>query len=173
MHLHITSRLILLFFVLAFIFFVLQVAAPVSLPASTMQSLSGCVGVMDNGERIREIGLPWNIVYEAGDLLCHQKSERSFFINGNQMPFCSRCTAIWFGLVVGLGVMVFYRMRLSGRFVLGVLLGLVPIGVDGFGQLFGLWDSTNLVRVLTGLPAGFVCGVAVGVIVYENRGIKN
>ncbi|KAA0007787.1 MAG: DUF2085 domain-containing protein, partial [Thermoplasmata archaeon] len=48
--------------------------------------------------------------------------------------------------------MVFRKIRLNGRFVFGMLFGLVPIAVDGLGQLFGLWESTNLIRVLTGLP---------------------
>jgi len=69
--------------------------------------------------------------------------------------------------------MVFRKIRLNGRFVFGMLFGLVPIAVDGLGQLFGLWESTNLIRVLTGLPAGFVCGLAVGVIVYESIDGRN
>ncbi|MCH1587861.1 MAG: DUF2085 domain-containing protein, partial [Flavobacteriales bacterium] len=40
-------------------------------------------------------------VYGFGDLNCHQKHERSFEINSNQMPVCTRDVGIFFGLVVG------------------------------------------------------------------------
>ncbi|VVC00660.1 Uncharacterised protein [uncultured archaeon] len=32
----------------------------------------------------------------------------------------------------------------------------VPIGIDGTGQLFGLWESSNLARVVTGAIIGVV-----------------
>ena len=115
--------------------------------------------------------LPWNFVYSAGDRLCHQKAERAFFINDNQMPFCSRCTAIWLGLVIGLGFMVFYTIQLNEKFLFAIILSVIPIGVDGVGQLFGFWESTNIIRVITGLLIGVVCGVALGVIVDEIKTI--
>jgi len=110
---------------------------------------------------------PWNIVYGCGDRLCHQKADRSFFINGNQMPFCSRCTAIWLGLTIGLGLMVFYKIELDERFLILIVIGIVPIGIDGVGQLLNLWESTNIIRSITGLLAGFVCGIAIALIVDE------
>ena len=88
------------------------------------------------------------------------------------MPFCTRCTAIWLGLAIGLGWMVFYTMELTEKFVYAILLALLPIGVDGVGQLFGFWESTNVLRLLTGLPAGFICGVALGIIYDEIRSFQ-
>lgn len=159
-------------FVLFSLWACLQFLAPVFLPENSVHELSGLVAVSDNDKTINNMGLPWNFVYSAGDRLCHQKAERSFFVNGNQMPFCSRCTAIWLGLAVGLGVMLFYTVKLNGRFLVIILAGLVPIAIDGVGQLFGLWESTNLLRVITGLAAGVVCGVAIGVIIDEVKDIK-
>ena len=83
------------------------------------------------------------------------------------MPYCSRCTAIWIGLALGLGFMVFYRIELDMRFLLVMLIGLLPILVDGGGQLFGFWESTNLIRVVTGASAGILSGITVGVIIDE------
>ncbi|PNX51737.1 MAG: hypothetical protein BV456_02085 [Thermoplasmata archaeon M8B2D] len=108
-----------------------------------------------------------------GDRLCHQKAERSFFINGNQMPFCARCTAIWLGIAIGLGFMIFYKIELNEKFVLLIILALVPIGLDGTGQLFGFWESNNIIRLITGLLVGFVCGIAIGIIIDESREIYN
>jgi uncharacterized membrane protein len=52
-----------------------------------------------------------------------------------------------------------------------MILGIVPIGIDGIGQLFGFWESTNIIRVITGLLTGMVCGVTLGVIVDEIKTI--
>ena len=162
---------IFIFFVLFSLWILLQLLAPLALPKGSVSDLSGLVAISDNEDTINDMGFPWDFVYSAGDRLCHQKAERSFFINDNQMPFCSRCTAIWLGLVIGLGFMVFYKIQLNEKFLFAILLSLVPIGVDGIGQLFGFWESTNIIRVITGLLIGVVCGVALGVIVDEVKTI--
>jgi len=162
---------IFIFFVLFSLWILLQLLAPLALPKGSISDLSGLVAISDNEDTINNMSLPWGFVYSAGDRLCHQKAERSFFINDNQMPFCSRCTAIWLGLAIGLGFMVFYKIQLNEKFLFAIILSLVPIGVDGIGQLFGFWESTNIIRVITGLLIGVVCGVALGVIVDEVKTI--
>ena len=162
---------IFIFFVLFSLWILLQLLAPLALPKGSVSDLSGLVAISDNEDTINDMGFPWDFVYSAGDRLCHQKAERSFFINDNQMPFCSRCTAIWLGFAIGLGFMVFYKIQLNEKFLFAILLSLVPIGVDGIGQLFGFWESTNIIRVITGLLVGVVCGVALGVIVDEVKTI--
>jgi len=161
------SKVIFLMFFLFFIFVLLQVLSPIFLPSDTYTDLSGVVGVSNNEEAIETMPFPFNFVYNSGDKLCHQKSERSCFINGNQMPFCSRCTAIWVGLAVGLFMMLFYKIELSERFIFLIFLSLVPIGVDGVGQLIGFWESSNLSRVITGLIIGVPVGFALRIIADE------
>lgn len=163
--------IIFIFFVLFSLWISLQFLAPLALPKGSVSDLSGLVAISDNEDTINDMDFPWNFVYSTGDRLCHQKAERSFFINDNQMPFCSRCTAIWLGFVIGLGCMVFYKIQLNEKFLFAIILSLVPIGVDGIGQLFGFWESTNVIRVITGLLIGVVCGVALGVIVDEVKTI--
>jgi uncharacterized membrane protein len=150
----------------------LQFVGPVFLPNNSINDLSGIVGVSDNQEIIEKIPFPINIVYSFGDSLCHQKVERSFFINGNQMPFCSRCTAIWLGLTIGLGFMIFYKIELDEKFLIIILIGIAPIAIDGGGQLLGLWESTNVIRFITGLLAGIVTGLAIGIIIDELVDLK-
>lgn len=165
-----SSRLIVLLFFLPFLIWILlQFLAPLAVPHSHVDDLSGFVGVSDNEKLLDEMPSPWNSIYGCGDRLCHQKTERSLFINGNQMPFCSRCTAIWLGLAIGLGFMVFYKIELNEKFLFLIIIGLVPIGIDGLGQLIGFWESNNIIRIITGLLVGFVCGVAIGIIIDEIR----
>ena len=166
------SKAIIFFFILFFLWAILQFLAPMSLPKNSVKDLSGMVGVSDNEEAISKMPFPWNSIYSIGDRMCHQKADRSFFINGNEMPFCSRCTAIWLGLAIGLGFMMLYTIKLNEKFLFAIIIGIVPMGIDGVGQLLGFWDSTNIVRLITGLLAGIVCGIAIGLIIDEIKTIR-
>jgi uncharacterized membrane protein len=166
------KNIIFLFFLLFSVWVILQFLAPLALPTGSVSDFSGVVGFSDNDQVIGNMSFPWNVVYTSGDRLCHQQASRSLFLNGNEMPFCARCTAIWFGLAIGLGFMVFFTIELNEKFVAIILLGLIPIGIDGVGQLLGFWESTNLIRFITGLLAGVVCGVAIGVIIDEIKTIR-
>lgn len=154
-------------FTLFFLFTLLQFLAPLSIPKNTLTDLSGYVALADNTEIIDQLNFPSKVIYSIGDRLCHQKPERSLFINGNQMPFCSRCTAIWVGIILGLVIELLLIIQLNEKILLYILLSLVPIGIDGTGQLLGLWESTNIVRIITGLLIGIASGVAIGIIIDE------
>lgn len=123
-------------------------------------------------------------VYAIGDLNCHQKHERSWEINGNQMAVCTRDIGILFGFVAAcllwsrrgfnrwmvrdtlLSIFPdssIERFYLNDSRMLAMLLllglGLGPMALDGFTQLLTSYESTNLLRILTGAPAGFVGGL--------------
>ena len=161
------KNLILILFLLFLVWIVLQFLAPLALTRGSVSDLSGVVGFSDNEQVIQNMSFPWNVLYTSGDRLCHQQASRSLFINENEMPFCTRCTAIWLGLAAGLGLMVFYTIELNEKFLFVILFSLFPIGIDGVGQLLGFWESTNSIRFCTGLLAGIVCGIAMGIIVDE------
>ena len=168
------SRILIFFLFLIFLFWsLLQFIIPMMLPGDSVQDLTGLTGVSDNEDIISNMDFPSSFIYSVGDRMCHQKADRSFFINGNQMPFCSRCTAIWLGLAIGLGLMFFLKLKIDEKFVYIIIIGILPIGIDGLGQLFGLWESTNLIRVITGLLIGVVCGISIGLIIDEIRDIKS
>ncbi|MEM2169409.1 MAG: DUF2085 domain-containing protein [Candidatus Bathyarchaeia archaeon] len=96
-------------------------------------------------------------------------SERSFFINGNQMPVCARC----FGLFIGIpfGIMLSFIIRISvdekihKKILTALLAGYTPLLVDSIGQIVGLWISTNLTRVVTGAVAGTSFGLILSILV--------
>ncbi len=159
--------IILVIFSISLIWSMLQFLAPIALSSNSVEKLDGVVGFVDNQDEIDEMSFPWNSVYKAGDKLCHQLSSRSFFINGNQMPFCARCSAIWIGLTISVAFMLFYRIKLDEKFLFILILGIIPIAIDGLGQLFSLWESSNLVRVLTGGLIGVISGIAIGLIIDE------
>lgn len=161
------SILKLAVFLFLFSWLSIQILTPYLLPAHSITNLSGMVGIQNQDSLLQQISFPGNIVYRAGDYMCHQRADRSLFINGNQMPFCSRCTAIWIGLTAGILLTVSTRIRLSEKILYVMILAIIPIGIDGIGQLIGLWESTNLIRLITGIITGSACGIALGVIIDE------
>ena len=53
--------------------------------------------------------------------------------------------------------------------VIIVVLGLLPIAIDGFTQLWTPYESNNATRILTGIPGGFVGGLLVGAMLVSIR----
>jgi len=124
------------------------------------------------------------LVYGIGDLNCHQKHERSWFINDNQMAVCTRDIGILAGVFVG--GLIFRRRGLNRwtirdsiisiipdekvesfyindkRFLLafgGLALLLLPTAFDGGIQAISGYESTHLKRLLTGFPMGLGVGI--------------
>lgn len=125
----------------------------------------------------------WGFVYAFGDLNCHQKHERSWEINGNQMPVCTRDIGIFIGLFIGAALFglrgvnrwtvrdtflsvfpdekietLYLKDRRMVAMLLLIGIGVAPMGIDGFTQLLTGYESTNPVRVVTGLFSGLVIG---------------
>lgn len=150
---------------------ILVIAAPFTLPAGSVTDLSGRASVIDNAEQVGRMNPLAAAVYFIGDINCHQLAERSFFLNGNQMPFCSRDVGIFIGLAAGMLAV----LLLSPRFSWPILALLVlPILIDGGVQLTGLYESNNLLRVITGALGGIGASYFLGHFadwVYE-RGMR-
>ena len=124
------------------------------------------------------------LIYGFGDVNCHQKHERSWEVNNNQLPVCTRDVGIFMGMF--LGGLFFTRRGWNRWTVRDTCLSLIPddwlhttykrnrrtmvwmgVGVllcapllfDGFLQLLTAYESTNFKRVLTGIPFGLGLGV--------------
>ena len=147
-----------------------SIISPFLAPAGTIHlGEDGVTGVVtsieDNAEEINNIDSSFaRFFYDAGNGNCHQHASRSFFLNDNQMPFCARCTAIFFGIVVGVTLMMFLSIELN---ILWLIVGMIPMGIDGTVQLLTDYESTNLLRFITGTSAGIVAGLAIGFIIAE------
>ncbi|MCK4757419.1 MAG: DUF2085 domain-containing protein [Thermoplasmata archaeon] len=161
------SLAIIVIFILTLAWFVGAAFSPFLIPAGTIDlGEDGLVGVRDFTHTISGIENPVaSFFYDAGDINCHQKASRSFFLNDNQMPFCARDTAIFLGMAIGVFIMIFLTMELS---IVWIILGLVPMGIDGTTQLLlDSYESTNFIRFSTGIIAGIVMGLALGYIIGE------
>lgn len=82
--------------------------------------------------------------------MCHQRPDRSFFYKGRQFPVCARCTGLGVGYILSMIVLIFLGMLQLWLIALLVL----PMAIDGTGQLFHKWESNNIRRFITGTLAG-------------------
>ena len=148
-------------FVLLWGWLSLLLFSPYMIDNGTTGDLSGVVGKYDNKEVIEEMNFLAKFIYYVGDLNCHQLSQRSYSYNDNQMSFCVRDTGIFLGLVLGFMYASRKKIILTLPLVIATLL---PIGLDGTIQLLTDYESTNPKRLITGLIAGVVTGIAIKII---------
>ena len=89
---------------------------------------------------------------------CHQLRERSFIINGKQLPLCSRCLGVYGVLLLSIPIALFWPVN----FHIAILLMLFMI-IDGESQFLGLRESNNYIRLISGLffSYGFVSIVVI------------
>jgi uncharacterized membrane protein len=112
------------------------------------------------------LAVPGDLDYKLDALgfgVCHQIDTHSFFVGGHQLPLCARCSGIYLAALASLGLMLVIRRRaarlpaVSMITILAVFFGAMVVdGINSTLQTFGsnFWDSTNLVRLLTGSLAG-------------------
>jgi uncharacterized membrane protein len=102
-------------------------------------------------------------IYDYFSQECHQLAERSFFINGRPMPLCSRCTGIAIGCLAGqLSYYLlkdFYFNTIYAEYnvlpaIVIILLGMLPLVIDGSLQVFTDYKSNNPLRLGTGILFG-------------------
>lgn len=81
---------------------------------------------------------------------CHRRPDRSLFIRGMQFPVCARCMAILLGYF-SIPFLFWFQIHVS--ILLGILFN-VPMILDGLTQLKKWRESTNFLRIATGLCSG-------------------
>lgn len=100
--------------------------------------------------------MQWRLLFR---LMCHGRMERCLELFGAPMPVCARCVGIYAGML--LGILAFWAIPLLREKVMRTvaLVCVVPLAIDGLTQLSGLRESTNELRVATGIVAGLAFGL--------------
>ncbi|PQZ54708.1 hypothetical protein CQZ94_17480 [Bacillus sp. MYb209] len=83
---------------------------------------------------------------------CHRIPKRSFHKLQKHIPLCARCT----GMLIGFCMFPIYFL-ITPSFTLPLMLfffAQIPLLIDGFTQKWKWRNSTNLLRVTTGLLSG-------------------
>jgi|GEM_PF-518178 len=174
------------------VWLLLLILAPLTLPANSLYlGDSGGANRMDFQDVWSGMPLFQRAIYTIGDFNCHQMSSRSFFLNGNQMPFCSRDIGVFSGFVVGSALVSLlgylpnlyeslfhpFPKKMRKRFLKrprlwAVMLGsffVLPLVLDGTVQMLTAYESNNTVRFITGIFAGTGVMVYTGAFVVSAR----
>lgn len=168
--------------------------APFTVAPGSFVNATGAANIIDHESLWETFPAYARAVYTVGDLQCHQLWYRSFYLNGNQMPIDERMTSMYIFANLGLVAAMFARPSTStGQVMMNAMppflrrrlarigaeqagglilfLGLLPMAIDGFTQLFKVngYESTPLARVVTGGIAGYVGGLLVGAMLVTIR----
>ncbi|MHB8573512.1 MAG: DUF2085 domain-containing protein [Candidatus Dormibacteria bacterium] len=98
-------------------------------------------------------------IYFGYHFMCHQRPDRSFFIMGHQVAMCERNQSILLGFLGAGMTFNWVRNDLRSFSPLAVAVMMIPLAIDGTGQLFGLWESDVTRRTVTGALTGAGVGV--------------
>lgn len=112
------------------------------------------------------------IIFAIGAVVCHQIPERSFFVDGQQLPVCARCTGLYASAAAGLlGWLAFKTARgwrpfaVPPRTALTVLaVAAVPTALSVLSGTVGLVDGTNISRAVLAIPLGATAGAIVAAV---------
>jgi hypothetical protein len=111
------------------------------------------------------------VLYAAGSLICHQLPERSFHLQGIQLPVCARCLGIYGGAAVGSAagaaavgrrVLAWWRQPAtrSLNWIATAVAASPTLATFVLEWGFG-WPISNAVRAIAALPLGFAVAFVV------------
>lgn len=111
-------------------------------------------------------------IFAAGSVICHQRPDRSFFVEGHQLPVCARCTGLYLSGLVGLGGWIALKIarrwrpmvwnpRITARLI---VVAAIPTALSLAGGAIGAWDGSNLTRALLAIPLGAGAGAIVAAV---------
>jgi uncharacterized membrane protein len=97
-------------------------------------------------------------IYYAFSPLCHQRPDRSFYLEGHKLGVCARCTGIYFGFALTLLAYPLVRSlrTTSTPARKWLFFAALPLLIDFSLTFFGIWENTHTSRLLTGLLLGSV-----------------
>jgi uncharacterized membrane protein len=104
--------------------------------------------------------------YAVGSVICHQLPDRSFFVDGRQLPVCARCTGLYVSGLAGVAGWLLVKSACRWRAIvvpprtaLWIVVGAgVPTAISYFAGVIGAWDGSNVTRALLATPLGLAAG---------------
>ena len=114
----------------------------------------------------RGASMDWRLLFRP---FCHGIVSRCFLLWGAPMPICARCTGIYLGLFAGLTI--FLLLGRTGRIAFptsALFVSIAPLALDGVSQALRLRESTNELRIVTGLIAGVAFALWALILVDRN-----
>ena len=101
-------------------------------------------------------GASAEVAYRVFGHVCHQWDSHSFHIAGRKLPVCIRCSMIYFSFLVGsfIAVLCNVQKRVSKHAKYVLLAVVLPLLLDVIFNMVGIYQSTTLSRVVSGVVAG-------------------
>lgn len=108
-----------------------------------------------------------SLIETLGFSVCHQLSSRSLLIGNITLPVCSRCSGFYAGfLITAIILFIMFRKKesdLPPAYILIILaIFLLCFIIDGIASNFGLYNTNNNMRFITGV----FCGSSIAIILY-------
>ena len=118
-----------------------------------------CVWIVALAAATTERAGAWRgLVYGLASTICHQRPERSFFVNGRQFPVCGRCAALYVSGALA-AVAAWFGARRSPRDSRKLLLlAAIPTALTVPVEWLGLSPLSNVIRATAALPLGAAAG---------------
>lgn len=120
----------------------------------------------------------WSKLSGIGYSVCHQIPDRSFFAHDHQFPLCARCTGMYLGALLALlPQLIRGRKNKFPPPVVLAALGLLfaAFAADGLNSFAGTflpfrlpYQTTNLLRLITGLGAGLCIGAVLAPLFHQS-----
>jgi uncharacterized membrane protein len=96
-----------------------------------------------------------DMLYSFFSRICHQDDARSFHIYGEKIGVCIRCSAIYFGFLIGLIALPLSNVLKKNIPAMGFFLfAFLPMVIDAMLNATGIHASTSMTRVITGALFG-------------------
>jgi len=122
-----------------------------AIPAAILSASTLCAWAIAQGASMR-----WRVLFR---IMCHGIPERCLYLFGVPMPICARCVGIYAGLIAGLIAFRLLPMITEKAMRIAAFIAVTPLAIDGLTQLARLRESTNPLRLATGIAAGFAFGM--------------
>jgi uncharacterized membrane protein len=97
-----------------------------------------------------------DMLYSFFSRICHQNETRSFHIEGEKIGVCIRCSAIYFGFLLGLITLsVSHLLKRKNFPAMGFFFfAVLPMLADILLNIMGIHTSTSMTRTITGALFG-------------------
>jgi uncharacterized membrane protein len=125
--------------------------AVAGIPAFILGLSALCSWAISHGASMK-----WRLLFRT---LCHGKPERCLELFHVPMPICARCAGIYIGVLGGLALFRLMPWLREKTMRVVAFAALTPLALDGLTQLTGVRESTNPLRIATGVIAGLAFGL--------------
>ena len=92
-------------------------------------------------------------------VMCHGIPHRCLTFFGTKMPICARCVGIYAGFLGGLALFPLFKWAKELPMRIVLYIAVTPLFIDGITQAMRFRESTNPLRLATGLTVGVALGL--------------